>query len=56
MRELSAFLPKTASFQTSRLLMSERISPNNAINADSEKRRAFVVPLLTAGYGEHWAS
>jgi hypothetical protein len=25
---------------------------NNAINADSEKRRAFVAPLFTAGYGE----
>jgi len=26
--------------------------PNNAINSDSEKRRAFVAPLFTAGYGE----
>ena len=26
---------------------------NNVINADSEKRRAFVAPLSTAGYGEH---
>jgi hypothetical protein len=26
--------------------------PNNAINMDSEKRRAFVAPLFTAGYGE----
>ena len=25
---------------------------NNAINSDSEKRRAFVAPLFTAGYGE----
>ncbi len=25
---------------------------NTAINADSEKRRAFVAPLFTAGYGE----
>ena len=25
---------------------------NNAINADSEKRRSFVAPLFTAGYGE----
>jgi hypothetical protein len=25
---------------------------NNAINAVSEKRRAFVAPLFTAGYGE----
>lgn len=24
---------------------------NNAINADSEKRRSFVAPLFTAGYG-----
>ena len=24
---------------------------NHAINADSEKRRAFVAPLFTAGYG-----
>jgi hypothetical protein len=28
---------------------------NNAINADSEKGRAFVAPLFTAGYGERWA-
>jgi hypothetical protein len=26
--------------------------PNNAINTDSEKRRSFVAPLFTAGYGE----
>lgn len=26
--------------------------PNPAINADSEKRRAFGSPLFTAGYGE----
>jgi len=26
--------------------------PNNAINADSEKRRAFVAPFFTAGFGE----
>lgn len=26
--------------------------PNNAINSDSKKRRAFVAPLFTAGYGE----
>lgn len=25
---------------------------NIAINSDSEKRRAFVAPLFTAGYGE----
>jgi hypothetical protein len=25
---------------------------NHAINADSEKRRAFVAPLFTAGYVE----
>jgi hypothetical protein len=31
-------------------------TPNNAINADSEKRRAFVAPLFTAGYGERYAS
>jgi hypothetical protein len=29
---------------------------NNAINTDSKKRRAFVAPLFTAGYGERWAS
>jgi len=28
---------------------------NYAINADSEKRRAFVAPLFTTGYGERWA-
>jgi len=27
-------------------------SPNNTINSDSEKRRSFVAPLFTAGYGE----
>jgi hypothetical protein len=26
--------------------------PNNAINSDSEKHRAFVAMLFTAGYGE----
>jgi hypothetical protein len=26
--------------------------PNHAINADSEKRHAFVAPLFAAGYGE----
>lgn len=26
--------------------------PNNAINADNEKRRSFVAPLFIAGYGE----
>jgi len=26
--------------------------PNNAINADSEKRREKRAPLFTAGYGE----
>jgi len=26
--------------------------PNHAINADSEKRRAFGAPLFTAGYGK----
>jgi hypothetical protein len=29
-------------------------SPNNAINADSEKRRFFVALFFTAGYGERW--
>jgi hypothetical protein len=28
------------------------MNPNNAINADSEKRRSFVAPLFAAGYGE----
>ena len=35
--------------------MSEKVK-YNAINSDSEKRRAFVAPLFTAGYGERWAS
>jgi len=30
------------------------LSPNNAINTDSKKRRAFVAPLFTAGYGERY--
>lgn len=25
---------------------------NNAINADSKKRRSFVAPFFAAGYGE----
>ena len=35
--------------------VSAEATPNNAINADSEKRRAFVSPLFTAGYGERYA-
>jgi hypothetical protein len=31
-------------------------TPNHAINSGSEKRRAFVAPLFTVGYGERWAS
>jgi len=27
-------------------------TPNNAINSDSKKQRAFVAPLFAAGYGE----
>jgi len=27
---------------------------NNATNSDSKKRRAFVAPLFTAGYGERY--
>lgn len=30
------------------------MSPNNAINADSQKRR--IAPLLLAGYGKRWAA
>ena len=30
-------------------------APNNAINADSKKRRSFVAPLFDAGYGERSA-
>lgn len=26
--------------------------PNNAVDVDTKKRRAFVAPLFTAGYGE----
>jgi hypothetical protein len=37
------------------LLQSQTTQPNNAINADSEKRRAFVAPYFTAGYGERSA-
>jgi len=29
---------------------------NNAINADSKKRRSFVEPLFAAGYGERYAA
>jgi len=28
------------------------MNSNPAINTDSKKRRAFVAPLFTAGYGE----
>lgn len=38
------------------LQMKTKQPPNNAINADSEKRRNFVAPLFTAGYGKRWAS
>jgi hypothetical protein len=31
-----------------------RLLRNNAINSGSEKRRAFVAPIFTAGYGERW--
>lgn len=34
---------------------SRSILSNYAINADSEKRRAFVTPLFTAGFSERWA-
>ena len=30
--------------------------PNAAINTDSEKRRSFVAPLSSAGYGERSTS
>lgn len=30
-------------------------TPNNTINADSEKRREKLAPLFTAGYGERYA-
>jgi hypothetical protein len=30
--------------------------PNHAINSDGEKRRAFVAPLFTAGYGDRWVT
>ncbi len=33
--------------------MQKTKTANNAINTDSEKRRAFVAPLFTVGYGEH---
>ena len=29
-----------------------KMPPNNAINADRQKRRSFVASLLPAGYGE----
>jgi hypothetical protein len=30
--------------------------PNNAISTASKKRRSFVAPLFTVGYGVRWAS
>jgi hypothetical protein len=32
--------------------MVQPYAEHNAINTDSEKRRSFVAPLFTAGYGE----
>jgi hypothetical protein len=32
------------------------MKPNNAINADSKKRRSFVASPFTAGYAKRWAS
>jgi hypothetical protein len=32
------------------------ITPNNAINTDSEKRREKHAPLFTAGYGERYTA
>lgn len=32
------------------------MTANNAINADSEKRRSFVAPLFTAGYAERYTA
>ena len=29
---------------------------NNAINMDSDTRRSFVAPLVTAGYGGRWTA
>ena len=29
---------------------------HNPINADKEKRRAFVAPLFTVGYGERYSA
>jgi hypothetical protein len=36
--------------------MSNRRTPNNAINTGSKKRRSFVALLFAAGYGERWTS
>jgi hypothetical protein len=36
------------------LAMYLSITPNNAINTDSEKRREKHAPLFTAGYGERY--
>ena len=33
-------------------LKPTKVGSNNAINSDSEKRRSFVAPPFTAGYGE----
>jgi len=35
---------------------TRREPPNNAIDADSEKRRTSVAPLFTFGHGERYAS
>ena len=34
----------------------QKMISNHTINADSEKRRSFVAPLFTAGYGERYVS
>lgn len=37
-----------------KVLSQTRSSANNAINADSKKRRSFVSALFAAGYGKRY--
>ena len=44
--------PNNAHLQLRKLSVFDSLASNHANNADSKKRRAFVAPFFTAGYGE----
>ncbi len=52
-RSPTRFAPGTeAGEKRTNEILEKAKTHNTAINSDSEKRRAFVAPLFTAGYGE----